>query len=303
VVNEEERFVILPKISFSLKSDVPIDGLLEYLGNKVTLEDKIESSARSNYILACQMKTSKEVLETGQQIYEFGIESMKFISPEMFRLYPEQDSYLLRILTGSTQPFVPKNAGEKLVYDMDWSGVPYVVYDAPEGIWEGTAEGLAINNPCMQETVWYRPTGISDGRSILLEKNHDYIVRLTISIPSNGTLGVNLMCGGWYETNIKQVPVSASDNFQEVDIEFPDFGSDININNDHFEGKLIIGTGWIVGTTIVKKVQVIENDAATIIQGIKATNISDNAIYNLAGQKVSSSYKGIVIRNGKKLKN
>ena len=32
---------------------------------------------------------------------------------------------------------------------------------------------------------------------------------------------------------------------------------------------------------------------------MKATN-ADGAIYNLAGQKVDASYKGIVIQNGKK---
>lgn len=39
---------------------------------------------------------------------------------------------------------------------------------------------------------------------------------------------------------------------------------------------------------------------ATSINGVNAEAAADGAIYNLAGQKVSAAYKGIVIKNGKK---
>ena len=38
---------------------------------------------------------------------------------------------------------------------------------------------------------------------------------------------------------------------------------------------------------------------ASAIQGVKAVK-ADGAIYNIAGQKVNASYKGLVIKNGKK---
>ena len=37
----------------------------------------------------------------------------------------------------------------------------------------------------------------------------------------------------------------------------------------------------------------------TAIDSVKATD-ADSPVYNLAGQKVGASYKGIVIQNGKK---
>ena len=40
-------------------------------------------------------------------------------------------------------------------------------------------------------------------------------------------------------------------------------------------------------------------DSATAIQSVKKA-VADGAIYNLAGQKVNASYKGVVIKNGKK---
>lgn len=42
-------------------------------------------------------------------------------------------------------------------------------------------------------------------------------------------------------------------------------------------------------------------DVATAIQGVKTVSTENGAIYNLAGQKVSESFKGIAIKNGKKI--
>ena len=64
-------------------------------------------------------------------------------------------------------------------------------------------------------------------------------------------------------------------------------------------------SGWIVGTTVVKKVEVYEivgsgaRNGETAIKTVKVAN-SDDAVYNLSGQRVDASYKGVVIQNGKK---
>lgn len=42
-------------------------------------------------------------------------------------------------------------------------------------------------------------------------------------------------------------------------------------------------------------------EIVTAIQTVKAAAAQDGAIYNLAGQKVSENYKGVVIKNGKKM--
>lgn len=44
----------------------------------------------------------------------------------------------------------------------------------------------------------------------------------------------------------------------------------------------------------------IDNETTGINLIENNSNVSNNAIYNLAGQKVDASYKGIVIKNGKK---
>lgn len=43
-----------------------------------------------------------------------------------------------------------------------------------------------------------------------------------------------------------------------------------------------------------------EDFGATAIESVGAAKVADDAIYNLAGQKVGADYKGIVIKNGKK---
>ena len=42
-------------------------------------------------------------------------------------------------------------------------------------------------------------------------------------------------------------------------------------------------------------------NGATAIQTVKAAQANDGAIYNLAGQKVGNDFKGVVIKNGKKM--
>jgi len=42
-------------------------------------------------------------------------------------------------------------------------------------------------------------------------------------------------------------------------------------------------------------------NGATAIQTVKATQANDGAVYNLAGQKVGNDFKGIVIKDGKKM--
>ena len=132
------------------------------------------------------------------------------------------------------------------------------------------------------------------------------MVRLTIKVPSDGSYVVNIGSGS---TNCsKEVAVSASNDFQVIDVQFPDFWGDVTdrtfepINGD---AHIFFYSGLVAGTTVVKKVEVYETagsgarDDKTAVNAVKTTN-ADGAIYNLAGQKVDASYKGIVIQNGKK---
>ena len=68
---------------------------------------------------------------------------------------------------------------------------------------------------------------------------------------------------------------------------------------------MLFQCGWMVGTTVLKKVEVYKKvgqaarGGETAIKTVKVAN-SDDAVYNLAGQRVDASYKGLVIQNGQK---
>ena len=210
--------------------------------------------------------------------------------------------------------FVPKNEGEVLIFEMDWQGVEYnggwvdwASGDA-EAFWaaEGTDEGLAITVHTKQGQIW-QPQVMVVPDAFQLEEGHDYIVRLTLKVPSDGIYQVNM--GSWPVNTQYQVNVTAGGEWQEIDVDFPKFGWDegtlyswtAGYNEDLERCHVLLQCGWMVGTTVVKKVQVIEKTkgGTTAIKATKPDK-AGNAIYDLSGQKVGDSYKGIVIRNGKK---
>ena len=185
---------------------------------------------------------------------------------------------------------------------VDWAS------EDTETFWgaKGTDEGLAITVRTTQDQIW-QPQVMVVPDAFSLEAGHDYIVRLTLKVPSDGTYQVNL--GSWTANTLYQAPVTASDKWQEIDVNFPKFGWDEGVlysweadsQLDLACCHVLLQCGWVVGTTIVKKVQVIEKlkGGQTAIKTAKPDK-ADDAIYNLSGQRVDASYKGVVIQNGKK---
>ena len=186
---------------------------------------------------------------------------------------------------------------EKLIFEKDWSGVEYsewVTFETvPDWMYEATAEGLAITHPSVTDQIWQVRVISGGDNNFSLEGGHDYVVRLTMKVPSDGNLFIQLgaMYSSWYDG----CSVKASDDWQVIDIENQSFYSDIP--NAH----VLLGLGEMVGTTVLKKVQVYERlkGSETTIKAAKAVE-ADDAAYNLAGQKVSPSHKGIVIKHGLK---
>ena len=307
MAHENERiYVVIPRIDVRLKAGCKIEGLLEYYGDKVSLDDSYLSSEgeeNPSYRLVCHMKTSQEVLKAIDDRYEFERECIIRFLPVTHYLKVGNDQYLISVLTGKNKK--SEVEGEKIIYEMNWEGVDYYVawdpsdWESDPNPWQGTDEGLAITSYHLWEQNWGLWTPVS--HSFALEKGHDYIVRLTLKVPSNGTYQVGF--GNWFGGDANSwstfdVPMTAGEDFQLIEVESPNFGE--NVWDD---GYVILSSGWVLGTTVVKKVQVVEKEkgAAAAIKTAKTVRKSDDAIYNLAGQKVSASYKGIVIKNGKKM--
>ena len=294
-------YVISPVIIMRLKNSVPIDGLLEYLGNKVTYDSERskELYGVTLHYLACNMKTSDDVLKTCREIYNFGFENLKYLSPDKFYLTISRDPYLLRILTGNNELDDPN-----LIYEINWEGLPIEVVDASN--LESTDEGLAITNSQLWEHP-YEGTMEAIAYRFPLVQGHDYIVRIFLKVPSDGTYWFE-MCSWESGSNYPcEIPVTASDDFQVIDVLCANYFPNGAEGEEYRNCMVMLGCGQVVGTTVVKKVQIYEvnnsKSKETGIEDVKAVNNKkvDGAIYNLAGQKVNTSYKGIVIRNGKRV--
>ena len=76
---------------------------------------------------------------------------------------------------------------------------------------------------------------------------------------------------------------------------YPDGAADVFVMNIPTIAKANITSSYVTE---------VEQPYATAIQGVKTQPVNtntNNAIYNLSGQRVDETYKGIVIRNGRKV--
>lgn len=106
-----------------------------------------------------------------------------------------------------------------------------------------------------------------------------YVYRLT----NNNGIGFRLFSGttmkGGYDDGTEDTCADAQFFIQSV--RKPDAAGRLNVVWLDEDGNVIEG-------------------AATAIQGVEKAAVKDGAIYNVAGQKVAASYKGLVIKDGKK---
>ena len=191
---------------------------------------------------------------------------------------------------------------ETVLAEKDWSGVtdeelPWIQFAGPEGgpyngSAKGGADGIEITVTEDAGTLWQPQTmAIADG-SFNLEEDATYKVIVTAKFPTDGTLQINM--GTWSANDQASFPVTATGDFQEVECLFE--GWSVTAEGAH----LLFQSGNFLGTTILKSVKVIQVGGETAIKSVKKADKADGATYNLAGQKVNASYKGVVIKNGKK---
>ena len=298
---ENQLLVVLPQFNCYVNWRGRVENLLEYLDDQVTADYISEPNLSGGIIchFTCNSKTSDEVLELGMRVHDKKMEGVSF-HLRYFHIDYIYDSHLISVMTDA-------NKDDNLIYSMNWEGVDYPMTDmSPDAPQKTTDEGLAIFNPKMQEYAGGIWTYISAGGFNVVE-NHNYVVRMTMKVPSDGKYFVRM--GHGEATCQQEVSVIGDDDWQIVDVQFPDFlGGMTYYDSIDGDASIFLASGWIVGTTVVKKVEVYEmtesgsRESNTAIKAVKTTNSDDN-VYNLAGQRVSPSYKGVVIRNGRKVVN
>ena len=184
-----------------------------------------------------------------------------------------------------------------VLYENDFTGITeftgWSQFDdsQTDGKVDVDADGVAITVGVQTGQLWQPQVMIVPDGSFNLEEDGNYKVIITAKYPSDGTLQVNM--GSWSANDQAQFPITATGDFQTDEFVFE--GWSVTAEGAH----VLFQCGDFKGTTIVKSIQVIDLDGTDAIKSVKAAK-EDGAIYNLAGQKVSASYKGVVIKNGKK---
>ena len=168
------------------------------------------------------------------------------------------------------------------------------------------AEGLEINVPAAGENYWNPQTVVlniegekvadnPDAPAILAEDGR-YQVIIVAKHPA-GHLQVNL--GTWDDgvSLQKDFDVEEAADFHEIVVDFSEGWPADCFSNVH----VLWQSGALPGLSVLKSIQIIDLDAdPSAIKNVKASKKVEGAIYNLAGQKVNASYKGVVIKEGKK---
>lgn len=190
-------------------------------------------------------------------------------------------------------------SAQTLIAEKDWSGVtddqlPWIQFAGEEGAYNGSAKGGAdgIEITVTEDVgqLWQPQANVLEGFDLAVDGN--YKVVIVAKLPCDGQLQINM--GDWGTNFQYDFAVTATGDFQEIECEFPEYGGDAT------GAHVLFQCGNFVGTSIVKSVKVIHVGGGSGIKNVKTDKALNNVRYNLAGQKVDASYKGIVIQNGKK---
>lgn len=146
-----------------------------------------------------------------------------------------------------------------IVDEQDWTGglegdYPYwSQFDSSlTGSVSSDPDGVAITLD-KKASNYYDAQVMLINERIVLEEGKNYKIVVTAKFPCDGTVQINL--GSWSGTYQNSVPVTSTGDFQEVELSFPNYLYDCN---ESCKALVLFNCGDFLGTTIVKKVQVME---------------------------------------------
>ena len=187
--------------------------------------------------------------------------------------------------------------GSGIVAEIDWTQESAYY----EGVWyadQATVSvengvGLIIeSNPAADANYWEPQVPMIAHIPGTITEGGQYQVQFAVNAPAAGDIRLDFC--SWDGTGATKDwvgPVEAGDN--EFTIDFLDYPTECT------DAMIFYQCGKIPGKHVIKYVKVIDLEQGSGIKDVKALKVN-GARYNLAGQKVGASYKGIVIQNGKK---
>ena len=196
------------------------------------------------------------------------------------------------VVGGAIEPEV----GPAIIAEVDWTqlsewdGSWYSTDYAAVSVEQGT--GLIIDCSSDGTTNYWEPQVPMISHIAEIDEGGQYQVKFQFESPVAGELRLDFY--SWDGSGATMASVfEVAEGANDLTIDFLDYPTPCT------DAGIFYQCGKLPGKHIIKKVEVWDLEA-TAIKTVKAAKKFNGAIYNLAGQKVNASYKGVVIKDGKK---
>ena len=169
---------------------------------------------------------------------------------------------------------------------------PFFRLDPPAtASYDVTGGALVINNTVALEEWWNLQPFVLDWFNVKEGANYN----IAIYMEATDEVTYNINFGTWGSSMpLYGIKAPAARGWSVCTIENATFATSGN------DAHILFQCGAFVGTVKIYKVELYEV-AGTGINNVNAAKAENAVRYNLAGQKVSNDYKGVVIENGKKV--
>ena len=163
--------------------------------------------------------------------------------------------------------------GETVIYEKDFTGITeftgwsQFADEQTDGKVGVDPNGVAITVGVQTGQIWQPQVMVIPDGSFNLESGGNYRVIITAKFPTDGTLQINM--GSWSANEQNQFYVKSTGDFQTIVCDFDDWP--VTAEGAH----LLFQCGYFKGTTIVKKIQIIDMGDTVIPFCL------DNIYYNL----------------------
>ena len=236
---------------------------------------------------------SEDYIKEDDELVVMG-QLQKYVKNEV--VTPEVKSgYIVSIKSEVVIP-TPEVEGTKIA-EFDYTtaeAYPFFRLDPPAtASYDVTGGALVINNTVALEEWWNLQPFVLDWFNVKEGANYN----IAIYMEATDEVTYNINFGTWGSSMpLYGIKAPAARGWSVCTIENATFATSGN------DAHILFQCGAFVGTIKIYKVELYEV-AGTGINNVNAAKAENAVRYNLAGQKVSNDYKGVVIENGKKMLN
>lgn len=245
-----ELYVFLPKVRSFINNNGRIEDLLDYLGDRVTVDfiKKDEVTECTDFEFISNLKTSEEWLKLCLDVYNHGFEGLHYFAPTHFMI----DRSYWNIIE-------EQEGGESvLIAEIDWTTQDgyYYGYIESNSIYIEKGVGLIIKSDPVEGAQYWEPQVPMIANIPELEKGGHYLVIFTIDAPTDGEIRLDLCSWDGSGATMAQI-INVKAGEKEYQVDFLHYPTDCN------DALIFYQCGHMPGQHIIKKVQVFKIASAS----------------------------------------